>query len=173
MRKCYNCKTEKELVDFENSKKGLDGKSNRCKECKNKASRERYKKNMSNPLNKELERQRGREKYYRLGQKYKYNAEAQKTWRRKYPEKLQGSIDSRNLPRKKGSHLHHWSYNKDHTKDVIELTIKEHNLVHRYLKYDKESFMYKTLDNILLDTRELHLKYINSVIEHDRLLQYI
>ena len=67
----------------------------------------------------------------------------------------------------KENHLHHWSYNKEHWKDCIELSEKEHNLAHRYMIYDQERMMYRDLDGILLDTKEAHLEYLSLFINKD------
>lgn len=64
----------------------------------------------------------------------------------------------------KGFHGHHWSYNSEHSKDIIEIRFDLHSLIHRFLIYDQESMMYKTLAGELLDTREKHETYINKII---------
>jgi hypothetical protein len=67
----------------------------------------------------------------------------------------------------KGNQLHHWSYNKEHYKDVIELTPKEHHKAHRFIVYDQERMMYRTFDkNLLLDTRERHETFIKNCITY-------
>ena len=58
-----------------------------------------------------------------------------------------------------GNNLHHWSYNDEHFKDVIELNVKDHAMVHRHIIYDQERMMYRDLDGVLLDTRERHIEY--------------
>ena len=59
-------------------------------------------------------------------------------------------------------HLHHWSYNQEDWLDVIQLSIKEHHFLHRYIIYDQERMMYRGLDGVLLDTKEKHLKYYDD-----------
>jgi hypothetical protein len=64
-------------------------------------------------------------------------------------------------PQIKGNHLHHWSYNEIHFKDVIELDIDTHNFLHRYMTYDQPSKMYRRKDTgELLDTKEKHLNFL-------------
>lgn len=63
--------------------------------------------------------------------------------------------------------LHHWSYNKAHWKDVIELTRKQHYTAHRYMVYDPERMMYRTTNGVLLDTRQAHELYIAEVLVLD------
>ena len=48
--------------------------------------------------------------------------------------------------------------------DVIELSILEHNKLHRYIIYDQERMMYRRCDNnVLLDTKEAHLFFYNTL----------
>ena len=63
--------------------------------------------------------------------------------------------------RDRGNHLHHWNYNITFAKDVIELEPKQHATIHRFIRYDQETFMYRDLENNLLDTKEKHLDYIS------------
>ena len=67
------------------------------------------------------------------------------------------------MTRKKGKHLHHWSYNKEHWKDCFELTVEEHGMIHRFLIYDELSFYYRCLEGNILDTKEKHKTYIKQL----------
>ena len=116
----------------------------------------------------EKERKRTRERNIRLNysEKYKRNPNKLKhvkSWIKKYPEKRKAQTAVQKFPRGEGTHLHHWSYNKEHHKDVIELTIREHNLLHRFLKYNQETFFYEDLEGNLLNTREKHLNYWDKI----------
>ena len=73
----------------------------------------------------------------------------------KYPEKIAAASRTSHLKAKvKGNHLHHWSYNEEHYKDVIELSVADHNAIHRQITYDQERMMYRRADNnVLLSTR--------------------
>jgi hypothetical protein len=122
----------------------------------------------------EKERQRCRDKYYRLGYKGKYypNTEAKKViiqrYKEKNPEIIQAKNAANTLPKcEKGIEKHHWSYNKEHYKDVILLPIKQHNTVHRFLSYDKACFMYRTLKGNLLDTKQKHENYIKQILQEN------
>ena len=100
-------------------------------------------------------------------EKYKPTKESKKkimdTYNKKYPEKKAcRNISYRVKPQISGNHLHHWSYNIEDANSLIELSIKEHNKIHRYLIYDKETFYYKTLNGFLLDTKKKHLEYIKK-----------
>ena len=79
------------------------------------------------------------------------------------PQKQLDKQSSNSLtPEIKGNNLHHWSYNEEHWKDVIELSVENHNIAHRYITYDQERMMYRNLSGILLDTKESHIEYINQ-----------
>ena len=85
----------------------------------------------------------------------------------KYPEKYKANYSSQRIPFKKGNERHHWSYNEQHWKDIIELSKLDHNKAHRYMVYDQERFMYRrSTDNVLLDTKEVHQGWINHILEN-------
>ena len=65
-------------------------------------------------------------------------------YKAKYPEKIKARNATELISCDKGNNLHHWSYNKEHYRDVIELSTKEHYKIHRFIKYDKKTLMYKT-----------------------------
>lgn len=89
-------------------------------------------------------------------------------WRNKFPEKYKAIAKCRNPPRSEGCELHHWSYNIQDWQDIIHLTIKQHNLAHRFIIYDQERMMYRIASTgELLDTRERHLDFIYSLQSSD------
>ena len=95
------------------------------------------------------------------------NPEKEKTrsklYRERYPEKCKAHGKSQYLPCAIGNQLHHWSYNEEHWKDCIELNVANHALLHRYIKYDQERYMYRNLDGILLDTKQSHIDLLESL----------
>ena len=166
MKQCKECKVLKDESLFY----GVQGE---CKECTKKRIKKREALLRLNPEWLEKERLRSREKYYRLNykEKYKPSPESKKEtidrFNRKYPEKLKAkNLASSLKPKTKGNHLHHWNYNTEFAKDVIELTPKDHAKIHRFIKYDKKTFMYKDLNGILLNTKEKHLNLINIVLKN-------
>jgi hypothetical protein len=92
-----------------------------------------------------------------------YKTQTTKRYMAKYPEKQAAANKSQFLRPSKGNHMHHWSYNEEHYKDVIELTIPMHKKLHRYLRYDQSHKKYRTMDGRLLETRVQHEEYYNQV----------
>jgi len=88
---------------------------------------------------------------------------------RKYVSKFPEKIKARNASWKikslnKENHMHHWSYNEQHYKDVIEINRILHRNIHRFIIYDQSVFMYRIKETgELLDTKEKHMKYIFSL----------
>jgi hypothetical protein len=150
-----------------------DGHLNKCKDCTRKDVDIREKKLRKDPKWVEKEAKRAREKYHRLNYKEKHKQTADKAYeascnyKKKYPEKTKAkSVINKKIKSINGN-LHHWSYNKEHYLDVIDLTVKEHMKAHRFIIYDQERMMYRRIDNNeLLDTRESHLAWIRWCINN-------
>ena len=166
---CFKCKEELALSEFYKHKGMADGTLNICKTCVKERTNKRLENLNENPEWVEKERIRCREKYHRLGYKdiHKTSPEnekiAKQKYKNKYPEKYLAKNKSQSLPRKKGNQLHHWSYNEEHYKDVIELSVSDHVLLHRNMIYDQERMMYRNINGILLDTKESHIELLNKL----------
>lgn len=168
---CFKCNVNKPLSEFYKHKKMSDGHLNKCKDCTKKDTKSRTDILSENPEWVEKEKTRNRQKYYRLNYrgKHKPTYEQKKIttekYNKMYPEKKESRGYTSHLkPIVEGNHLHHWSYNKEHYKDVIELSKELHNKAHRYMIYDQERMMYRRTDNnALLDTRESHIEYIEII----------
>ena len=148
-----------------------DGHLNKCKDCTRKDVVAVYKNRSNDPKWRESEKERGRDKYNRLGYKEKYKPDymTKKTiiqkYKDKYPEKQLAKNACSSLQHEIiNGQFHHWSYLPEHRKDIIELSTKNHATAHRFLIYDQERMMYRTLGGLLLDTKESHYEYIFSKI---------
>ena len=167
---CFKCDTEKDLSEYYAHKGMLDGHLGKCKSCTKKDTRKRDKKLISTKEGLEKERERQREKYYRLGYKEKHKPSTKEKmiimgrYNKLYPEKYKVRCLSGHIKAKKGNQNHHWSYNEIHAKDIIELSRKDHATIHRFLDYDKSTFYYKDSNGNLLDTKKKHEKYINIIL---------
>jgi hypothetical protein len=169
MKKCFKCNEIKELSSFYKHKAMKDGHLNKCVDCTKKDVREREDSLKDNPEWIESEKKRHRDKYHRLNYKDKHKptpemkAKAMSNYNSKYPEKVRARNKSSHLKAEvKGNHLHHWSYAEGFEKDVIELTVKDHNLIHRFMEYEQKTMCYKAKlwDGELLNTKFKHLEYI-------------
>lgn len=171
---CFKCEINKPISHFYKHKQMADGHLNKCIDCTKKDSDKREKVLRLDPLWVEKEKERAREKYNRLGYKdlYKPTKEQKKLsmdrYKNKYPEKISAKIAmGKTRAFVKGNHLHHWSYNEAHYKDTIELSIADHNTVHRYIIYDQERKMYRDLSGLLLDSRKSHCEYISLILKKE------
>jgi hypothetical protein len=167
MKNCIICGDLKPLNFYYKHKKMADGHLNKCIECCKYQSRERENYlRKTNPEWVEKDKERAREKYYRLEYVKKYKTYTpSKIFRAKYPEKYKAhQATSKIKPVIKGNQLHHWSYNEQHQKDVIELSRKNHMLLHRHMVYDNKLFMYRNKLGKLLDSKQAHIDLLNSVL---------
>lgn len=170
-KSCIICSILKPLDEYYKHSKMGDGHLNKCKDCTKRQVKEREEKLRQDPQWLDKEKTRHREKYNRLGyrEKHKPTYEIKKRdmakYKKLYPEKTKAKNASQRMEKQKGNELHHWSYNQQHWKDVIELTRKQHAKLHRYIVYDPERMMYRRYDNNeLLYTRELHEQYMYDVL---------
>lgn len=169
-KECFKCGKILPIDEFYVHKMMTDGHLNKCKKCTKNDIKKREKELRNDPEWIEKERERGRNKYYRLGYKGKNKPsrerkrEIMNTYRKKFPEKcLAAKYTEIYLTKIPGFNLHHWSYNQEDWLDVIQLTIKKHNELHRSLIYNQEIMMHFTKDGKVLDTKNKHIDYMKEL----------
>jgi len=171
MKECFKCGILKPLDEFHKHKMMADGHLNKCKVCARKDVKDRIDRlKVEDPDFINKERKRGREKHRRLYMGRKPNKDVKKRgiqkWQNKNPEKVKAKSVLRKTKSILGN-LHHWSYNQEHWKDVIDITVKDHAKAHRFIVYDQERMMYRRYDtNELLDTRQKHYDWIMFCVKN-------
>lgn len=167
LKTCFKCHRSKPVSAFYKHPQMSDGLLGKCKDCTKDDVRKRYRELIVLPEFREKEKRRGREKYYRLGYKSKSNCKSPKTYRQRHPEKYRAIMMSQHIKIKAGLQKHHWSYREEHAKDIIPITTKDHMKLHRNMVYDQERMMYRTLDGLLLDTRDRHINHYRAIKNKD------
>lgn len=145
VKQCSICKQEKPFSEFNKHVNMKDGYVKFCKECQRAVSKANYSKRKTE-----------------VDKTTKGYIKRHNFWT-KYPEKLFARKATKKIKKEDGYHLHHWSYNEEHWTDVIKLTPSMHAKLHRRMIYDQERMMYRNLSGVLLDSKEVHIEYINSL----------
>jgi len=141
-----------------------DGHLNKCKECTKKDVTEREQRLYhTDPEWVKKERERGREKYRRLGYKERQmELDTTRPWK--------GTSEYKNLHRdlrvegklESGQTAHHWNYNKKYLKDVFVLSHDFHKYLHTRIFLDEDKLIFYTSGSVVaLDTKKKHETFID------------
>ena len=165
-KECGKCGVEHPVDNFYNNKRLSDGLSTYCRDCTkaymNKKNAE-YRLNM-NGLNERAAKVVKKFKIEPLQVGYPVNAaNPDDVYHKLFPEKLLAADAVKDMVTPYGMKLHHWSYRKEHRKDVMVMSCDIHRKLHKYISYDQERMMYRTTDGVLLATKEDHADYVQQV----------
>jgi hypothetical protein len=141
-----------------------DGRLGKCKECTKKDSKHRHEKLQSDPEWTWNEKQRQREKEAKRRKDGKVTAKYEKLKSTNHPYKKMATSASQYIECPKDHDNHHWSYNEEHWKCVFPLTRQDHAKIHRYMTFDFERLMYRTVHGVLLDSRDAAEAYYEKVL---------
>ena len=168
---CFKCSNKKEIKDFYKHSQTKDGYLGKCKICTILDSNIRLQRITSTSEGLEEERKRQRDKYYRLNYKethkpsYENRKVSNDNYKLKFPEKVKAKTMAQSVKiLDNKNQRHHWNYSTEFAKDIIEINPKDHAKIHRFIKYDKKTSMYKDLNGVLLDTKQKHLELINKIL---------
>ena len=155
---CFKCGKELPLEEFYKHPQMADGHLNKCKECTKKDVKRDYDRKSSDEAWREKERSRGREKFKRLGYKYKTNRTAELC-----PET---KCVSTKLRRKgfyiEGKEAHHWNYNEPFS--VFLLSRSAHKKLHQHIVVNYDDKYCYTEDGKRLESQEEATEYFLNVL---------
>ena len=164
MKRCRACGIEKDISDFYKLPGTKDGHDSKCIDCVKLSMQQLYKINSQDPQWVEKERERGKEKYHRLGY-------LDSEWNRRKNDLFWITSEYKGLRRwvsKKivitdTEEIHHWNYN--YIKDFFVLDRRVHAKLHKLIIVDEQNGMFSTKDGGLLDTKDKHLALILNIIK--------
>ena len=166
-KKCFKCGRELPLSEFYKHSQMVDGHLNKCKDCTKKDVHKDYLRKSAEEAWMEKERARGREKFKRLGYKFK----PYKT-RNDFPGN--GNICRMLKVRgydTKGKEAHHWNYNLPYS--VFLLSRKAHHRIHNAVIMSRKHKYCYTKDGTKIETAEQAKSIYESILKESGLAENI
>ena len=161
MKICFKCGRELPLSMFYRHSKMSDGHMGKCKDCTKADVSANYERRSKDPDYMEKERERGREKYARLGYANKKPSEMQEKKRALY-KGLRSTKSHTKLAKGRETELHHWNYNR--LMSFIVLDRRLHHRLHAAIELNVEEGIYY-FNGQPLDTIDKHLEVVRMVCE--------
>ena len=156
---CFKCGRLLPLSEFYAHPRMADGHLNKCKSCTKKDTRERYDKKILDPEWAESERERGREKYHRLGYGDKRHFQTRSLGCDK-------NISRRLVVRgydMTNKEAHHWNYNEPYS--VFIVSRSAHKRIHRHITVNRDDKYVYTQNGAKLETAEQARVYFQSILD--------
>jgi len=169
---CRICNQFKSFDEFRKRDTMKDGHRSECKSCLSERSAKKYAINSSDPdwLEKDRTRNRELQRTYSPSLKPVQNYRQSTRFSDRFPEKLKANSMSQGMKKPfDDAEKHHWSYNDEHWRDVIWLSMRDHRFIHRFLVYDQKQKLYCTVNGSILNSRGSHEKYISGILNNKQI----
>lgn len=163
-KKCFKCGRVLPLSDFYKNRLMADGHLNKCKECTKRDVHNNYIKKRLDEKFITKERERGREKYWRLYSPKMHNPRNDHSNVESYSKchSTRRYLTNLGINLTDSEVIHHWNYNYPY--DVFVISKKAHRLAHRFLTIDNNSGMFYYKGN-LLNTKEKHRHFLDEIFQ--------
>lgn len=165
VKTCKKCNIEKPISEFHIANSAKDGHFNSCKKCINEKTHNRIIELNKDPEYREKERLRAKERYRNIDPNVKKIKDNVYRYDNDFITRVDVSNARKSFSVPKGYQCHHWNYNVGFELDVIILAFRDHRKIHASILIDRELLIFRTKDGYLLDTKQKHEDYINSIVK--------
>lgn len=166
-KKCFKCGRELPLSEFYKHPQMGDGHLNKCKDCTKNDVHRNYICKSSDEHWREKERARCRDKFKRLGYKYKPLTTRNDF---KAPSSMLAMIRRRGYDTK-GKEAHHWNYNLPYS--VFLVSRRAHHRIHLATTMSRKDKCCYTNDGVKIETAEQAKSVYESILKDSGLNEEI